>query len=49
MDVAYTVQQTSDGGYIVGVRTKSFGAGGADFYALKLDPSGNEEWSRGYR
>jgi len=47
-DIAYSVQQTSDGGYIVGGMTKSFGAGGADFYALKLDPSGNVEWSRAY-
>ncbi|MCP4641201.1 MAG: PASTA domain-containing protein [bacterium] len=38
-DVASTVRQTSDGGYIIG------GTGSHDMFALKLDAAGNEEWS----
>ena len=47
-DVAYSVQQTSDGGYIVAGKTKSFGAGDADFWVLKLLPNGTVEWERTY-
>lgn len=33
---AYSVQQTSDSGFIVGGRTNSFGVGNGDFYLLRL-------------
>jgi uncharacterized delta-60 repeat protein len=45
-DYAYSIQQTSDGGYIVAGETNSFGAGGADFLIIKLDSLGNIQWSR---
>jgi uncharacterized delta-60 repeat protein len=44
-DGAYSIQQTSDGGYIVAGSTESFGTGG-DFLIVKLDSSGNIQWSR---
>jgi uncharacterized delta-60 repeat protein len=40
-DAARDVIQTSDGGFLVVGSTKSFGAGGEDFYILKLTSSGS--------
>jgi hypothetical protein len=41
LDEAWSVQQTSDGGYIVAGWTSSFGAGGYDVYLIKTDQNGN--------
>jgi hypothetical protein len=47
-DRAFSVQQTSDGGYIVAGRTYSFGAGNGDAFLLKTDANGNIIWAKTY-
>jgi hypothetical protein len=45
-DGAYSIIQSSDGGYVVAGFTKSFGAGGSDMYVVKLDSGGNVQWAK---
>ena len=40
-DEAFSVQQTSDGGYIIAGWTQSFGTGGKDIYLVKTNSDGN--------
>ena len=47
-DYAYSVQQTSDGGYIVAGLTTSFGASGYDIFLIKTDGNGNIIWAKTY-
>ncbi|WP_426278852.1 T9SS type A sorting domain-containing protein [Chryseobacterium sp. S-02] len=53
-DYPYSVQQTSEGGYIVAGRTQSndgdvtgyHGSVYSDFWIVKLDPNGNIQWQK---
>jgi uncharacterized delta-60 repeat protein len=45
-DIAHSIQQTSDGRYIVVGETNSFGAGGVDIWILKLSSGGDVEWQK---
>ena len=47
-DEGYSVQQTSDGGYVVAGTTLSFGAGFRDVYLIKMNASGDTVWTRTY-
>ena len=45
-DEAYSVQQTTDDGYIIAGYICSGSAGPGDFYLVKTDASGNTEWEK---
>lgn len=46
MDVAESVRQTADGGYVVAGWTASFGAGGYDAWCIALNSNGKLVWQK---
>ena len=47
-DRANALVETSDGGFALAGKTKSFGAGSYDFWLVKTDGTGNMVWSQTY-
>jgi hypothetical protein len=47
-EIAYSVQQTPDGGFVFTGYTMSFGSGGKDLYIVRTDPAGDTLWTRVY-
>lgn len=47
-DEAAAIVQADDGGYVIAGTTYSFGAGGADFWLIKIDADGGMEWNCTY-
>lgn len=47
IDKGYSVQQTTDGGYVLLGDTKSFGTG-YDLWVIRVDGDGNELWSKAF-
>jgi len=48
VEQAYSVHNTSDGGFIVAGSTSSSGAGGNDAWLIRLGPSGQVIWQKAY-
>ena len=47
-DIAYSIQQTSDSGYIFVGETYSFGAGNSDVYLIRTNINGDTLWTKTY-
>jgi hypothetical protein len=47
-DEGISVQQTSDGGYIIAGYTDSFGVGNYDVYLIRTNPGGDTLWTKTY-
>jgi hypothetical protein len=45
-DMCFSVEQTVDSGYIIGGWTSSYGAGRSDFWLIKTNGYGIEEWNK---
>ncbi len=48
VDVGYGMIRCAEGGHFIIGSTSSFGAGDVDFYLVRIDESGEEQWSKTY-
>ncbi|OQX54514.1 MAG: hypothetical protein B5M53_05715 [Candidatus Cloacimonas sp. 4484_209] len=47
-DAGRSVQECASGGFIIGGRTRSFGAGGHDVWLIRTDENGDTLWTKTY-
>lgn len=47
-DFGYSIEPTSDGGYVIAGETYNNSRGYNDFYILKIDADGNQLWEKNY-
>jgi putative intracellular protease/amidase len=47
-ELANSIYKTSDGGFVIGATTGTFGGGNSDFYIIKTDKKGKEIWSKSF-
>jgi len=47
-ELGFSVQQTTDGGFIIAGYTDSYGAGNGDVYLIRTDENGNTLWTKTY-
>ncbi len=47
-DFAYSIDTTTDGGYIIAGGTYSYGKGNEDMYLIKINSSGDTTWTKTY-
>jgi hypothetical protein len=47
-DLGYSVSETTDGGFIIGGQTQSFGAGAFDIWLIKTNSAGDTTWTKTY-
>lgn len=47
-DEGYSVEQTTDGGYIIAGETDSYGCGEGDAWLIKTNANGIEQWNKTY-
>jgi len=48
IDRGSSIRRLSDGGYVIGGGTSSFGAGNVDMYVVRLSSAGEEVWANAY-
>ena len=48
LEKGYSIQQASDGGFIIAGSTNSSGAGGYDVYLIRTNSNGDTVWTRTY-
>jgi hypothetical protein len=47
-DAGYSIKQTSDGGYIIVGKTDSYASYSDDFWIVKINSAGIEQWNKSY-